>query len=123
MFKKKCPKCGAKNDTARTTCIQCGTHFQLDKAGKQSTYISTENKLQAESVIEKEPIKPRYSVKRVTFWVGVGLTAFGASLVIRFFVISFAGPGNSWWENLRLVIPGFVLLWLGDYCRKWGRRH
>jgi len=53
MFKKKCPKCGAKNDKARTACIECSAPFLLeeertrDRGEEASAGLETEKAYEA----------------------------------------------------------------------------
>ena len=44
MFKKKCPRCGAKNDKARMSCIECGAPFLLveEERAKGVSVVSAE---------------------------------------------------------------------------------
>jgi len=136
FFKTKCPRCGAKNDKARTACIECGAPLALEQAEEQLAPVSTEGEMQAKWEAEKAPkeraedeyrgnekvlVKARGERKihrKGWFWTGVGLLSGGG-----FWWVVFAFGILQKEPDAAIVSPiAGLLTGIGAYCLRRGRK-
>ena len=44
MFKRKCPRCGTKNNKERMVCIECGVPFAFERVERQLAHVPANRK-------------------------------------------------------------------------------
>lgn len=140
FFKKKCPKCGAKNPKERVVCIECGAPLASEQLKTQLPHVSTEAEAQVKSTIEKKPeerigdeyrddekalhkaIGSRVHKKSAWFWVGVALLSISALWWLILIPIMIDEPGDTGWVILTGVLFTAIPIGIGIYCVRRGSR-